>query len=167
MTPLASGWRIERRPFTHPDAVRLVELVQQEYVERYGSPDDSPMDPEEFAEGTGAFLVGYLDGEPVATAAWRWHGLPDGVRCGPAVELKRMYVVPTHRRRGLARLMLEAVEEDARAAGARSAVLETALRQPEGIALYESSGYRLVPSFGHYSWSPLARCYAKEWAGAE
>lgn len=166
MTPRTPGWRIERRTLDHPDAARLVAQVQAEYAVLYGGPDEAPMDPGEFAPGSGAFLVGHLDGEPVATAAWRWHSLPPGVSVGPAVELKRMYVVPTHRGKGLARLMLAAVEADARAAGAGSAVLETGLRQPEAMALYASSGYVEVPGFGHYRDSPLSRCYAKEWGSA-
>lgn len=163
MTPLTPGLRIERRTLDHPDAARLVERVQAEYAVLYGAPDDAPLDVAEFAEGAGAFLVGYLDGEPVATAAWRWHEVPPGVTAGPAAELKRMYVVPARRRQGWARRMLTAVEDDARASGARSTVLETGLRQPEAIALYLSSGYGEVPGFGHYQWSPLSRCYAKEW----
>lgn len=162
MTPVTRGWRIERRTLAHPDAARLVERVQAEYAVLYGNPDSAPMEADEFASGRGAFLVGFLDGEPVASAAWRWHEVPAGVLVGPAVELKRMYVVPEVRRRGLARAMLEAVEADALAAGAGSTVLETGLRQPGAIALYLSAGYREVPGFGHYQWSPLSRCYAKE-----
>ncbi|MBE7325375.1 GNAT family N-acetyltransferase [Nocardioides sp. Y6] len=162
MTPVTPGWRIERRTLAHPDAAHLVERVQDEYAVLYGDPDSAPMEDDEFVGGRGAFLVGYLDETPVATAAWRWHAVPEGVRAGPAVELKRMYVVPELRRRGLARAMLAAVEADARAAGAAASVLETGLRQPEAIALYLSEGYREVPGFGHYQWSPLARCYAKE-----
>lgn len=165
MTPVTSGWRIERRALTHPDAASLVERVQAEYAVLYGAPDDAPIDTTEFDPGAGAFLVGYLDGDPVATAAWRWHDVPPGVRLGPAAELKRMYVVPERRRRGLARVMLEAVEAHAGAAGARATVLETGLKQPEAIALYLSAGYEEVPGFGHYQWSELSRCYAKELSG--
>jgi hypothetical protein len=40
-------------------------------------------------------------------------------------------------------------------------VLETGLRQPEAIALYESSGYTLIPGFGFYKDAPLSRCFAR------
>ena len=52
-----------------------------------------------------------------------------------------MYVVPAARRSGLARLMLAHLEATARDAGADVVLLETGLEQPEGIALYEASGY--------------------------
>lgn len=155
--------RIERRDLRHPDAVRLVEAVQSEYVERYGGPDEAPMDADEFAPGAGAFFVGYDLGSqvPVATGAWRWCEPPAGVPEGPCVEVKRMYVVPGHRGRGLARVVLAHLEETAALAGACTVVLETGLRQPEAIALYETTGYRTIPGYGYYAGSPLSRCFAK------
>jgi hypothetical protein len=66
-----SGWRIERLPITHPDAALLVEEVQGEYVARYGGRDETPIDATFFDEPSGAFFVGYLDGRPVVTGAWR------------------------------------------------------------------------------------------------
>ena len=75
-----------------------------------------------------------------------------------------MYVVPQARGRGLARGMLAHLERTAAEAGARVMVLETGTAQPEAIALYESSGYTRIPSFGHYKWSPENRCFAKSLA---
>ena len=63
--------RIARLPITHPDARQLVEAVQEEYVARYGGRDESPVDPRDFEDPLGQFLVGYLDDVPVATGAWR------------------------------------------------------------------------------------------------
>lgn len=155
--------RIERRDLLHPDSVRLVEAVQAEYVARYGGPDEAPMDAGEFAAGVGAFFVGYdaRSGAPVATGGWRWCEPPDGVEEGPCVEVKRMYVVPGHRQRGLARVLLDHLERTAAAAGARTVVLETGTRQPEAIALYEATGYVAIPGYGYYAGSPLSRCFAK------
>ena len=154
-------WRIDRVPITHPDAAVLVEEVQQEYVVRYGNRDETPLEPGYFEAPQGAFFVGYLDGQPVATGAWRRR--TDVVFDGTThtAEVKRMYVVPTARRRGLARAMLAHLEETARDAGAEAMVLETGLAQPEAIALYESSGYAPVPGFGFYKEASLARCYAR------
>ncbi|RJL34169.1 GNAT family N-acetyltransferase [Bailinhaonella thermotolerans] len=76
-------------------------------------------------------------------------------------ELKRMYVVPGHRGRGLSRLLLAEVERLAREDGLREIRLETGDRQPEAIALYTSSGYREIPRFGPYEDWPLSHCFAK------
>ena len=147
--------------FTDPDVQLLVAEVQAEYVTRYGGPDDTPLDPTMFDAPSGAFFVAYVDEVPAAMGGWRLR--PDVVRLGGglAAEVKRMYVAPSGRRRGLARAVLAHLEETARNSGAAVIVLETGIAQPEAIALYESSGYEQVEKFGHYAWSPKSRCYGK------
>jgi GNAT superfamily N-acetyltransferase len=158
--PVAS-WLVVPLPITHPDAARLVEEVQQEYVARYGGRDETPLDPTYFEPPSGAFFVGYLDGVPVATGAWRRRGdvVVDG--SSATAEIKRMYVAPPARGRGLARAMLAHLERTAREHGAEAMILETGLAQPEAMALYESSGYTPIPGFGFYKDAPLARCFAR------
>ncbi|MCL8024606.1 GNAT family N-acetyltransferase [Nocardioides bruguierae] len=153
------GFVLVRVGYGHPDAVRLVEEVQAVYVERYGGPDVTPLDPAMFVPPTGSFLVGYLGGDPVATGAWRRQ--PDvAARAGFAgldvAEVKRMYVAPRAQRRGLARRVLATLEQDAGAAGVRAMVLETGQKQPEAVALYDSAGWSPVPGYGHYADDPLS-----------
>lgn len=157
--------RIERVPTTHPEAARLVEEVQAEYVARYGGRDDTPLEARVFDDPHGAFWVGYLDGEPVACGAWRLRTDVEALGSVRTAEVKRMYVVAAARRQGLAREMLGHLEETARAAGAQVMVLETGVAQPEAIALYTSAGYQPVAGFGHYAWSPSNRCFAKRLGG--
>jgi GNAT superfamily N-acetyltransferase len=154
-------WRIEPVPITHPDAARLVEEVQLEYVARYGSRDETPIQPGYFAPPDGAFFVGYLDGVPVATGAWRRRTDVEALGSTDSAEIKRMYVAPAGRGQGLARAMLAHLEETAAAAGAAVMILETGTGQPEALALYASSGYQPIPGFGHYRHSPLNRCLAR------
>jgi ribosomal protein S18 acetylase RimI-like enzyme len=92
-----------------------------------------------------------------------WRFRPDVFRLGGVrlAEIKRMYVAPSGRRRGLARGVLAHLERTAAQAGADVMVLETGIAQPEAIALYTSSGYVPVEKFGHYAWSPKSRCYGK------
>jgi GNAT superfamily N-acetyltransferase len=144
--------------YDHPDAQRLIAEVQEEYVQRYGGPDASPMDPLEFRPPQGLFLVGYLGREPVAMGGWRRHddGHPQTSWAAPVAEVKRMYVTAGERGRGYARAMLARLEDTAREAGARWLLLETGSRQPEAVALYQSCGYQPVPPFGHYADRPLA-----------
>ena len=154
------GWEIRQVGYRHPDADLLNEAVQEEYVVRYGGRDETPLDPLMFEPPAGSFFVGYLDGVPVATGAWRRsHVLALGATA--TAEVKRMYVAPAGRGRGLARRMLAHLEATAAAAGADAVVLETGLRQPEAISLYESSGYTPVAPFGYYKDAPLSRCFAK------
>lgn len=152
--------RIERVGYDHPDAADLIEQVQAEYVVRYGGRDDSPVDPLMFAPPEGLFLVGYVDGVPVASGAWRRSPVRE-LGGTNAAELKRMYVAPSHRGTGLARAILADLERTAAEAGYDLLVLETGTRQPEAIALYESAGYVPVPGFGHFKDEPLSRCFGK------
>ncbi len=148
--------------YDHPDAVLLTDRVQQEYVERYGDPDVTPLAPAEFDPPGGVFLIGYLDGVPVATGGWRaMDTSPEGHSDGDA-EIKRMYVVPEARGRGLARRILAELEAGATAAGRLRMVLETGTKQPEAIALYVSCGYTPVRKFGLYRDEPLSRCYGRD-----
>ncbi len=148
---------IQTRRYDDAEVMALVATVQQEYVLRYGSPDEAVVDVEEFAPPNGLFLVGLLDGVPVATGGWRrLTDEPAGV-----VEIKRMFVVLAARGRGLARRMLAELERTARAEGATEVVLNTGDRQPEAIALYESSGYKSAAPFGHYACVPGALFYRK------
>ncbi|HEX8767021.1 MAG TPA: GNAT family N-acetyltransferase [Jatrophihabitans sp.] len=158
MSALSTRLSIAEVGYDHPDAQRLIAEVQDEYVQRYGGPDASPMDPLEFQPPQGLFLVGYLDGVPVATGAWRRHGAehPETSWAAPSVEVKRMYVTAAARGQGHARAMLAHLEDTARQAGARWLLLETGHRQPEAVQLYQSCGYQPVPRFGHYADRPLA-----------
>ncbi|MFI1969688.1 GNAT family N-acetyltransferase [Streptomyces cinnamoneus] len=149
--------------YDHPDAVKLSEQVQLEYVERYGGGDDTPLDPAQFAPPRGLYLIAYdAGGTPLATGGWRaMERGAEGYADGDA-ELKRMYVVPRARGRGLARLILARLEDNARAAGRIRMVLETGDKQPEAMTLYLSSGYApVVPKFGHYRAYDSSRCFGK------
>jgi GNAT superfamily N-acetyltransferase len=146
-------------PFLDATAQALVVRALAELAERYESDsgDDSPLDPTEFDRPDGDFLVGRLDGDPVACAGWRSHGGDGG-----AAELKRMYTAPEGRGRGVARAMLAAVEESARRAGRKRLILECGSKQPEAIALYESSGYERIPDFGFYRGYDGVRSYGRD-----
>ena len=153
--------RIERVPYGHPDALLLIEEVQQEYVRRYGGRDDTPLDPAMFDPPRGSFFVGYVDDLPVATGAWRMRADVEALGSTRTAEGKRMYVVESARGAGHARAILAHLERTAAEAGAEVMVLETGLPQHEGIALYESSGYQAIPGFGHYKNFPDNRCFAR------
>ncbi|PXX60236.1 acetyltransferase (GNAT) family protein [Nocardia tenerifensis] len=150
------------RAYDSADAQQLIAEVQQEYVTRYGEPDATPTDPVEFQPPLGEFLVGYLNETPVACAGWRAHDGDEPDFLDGDAELKRMYVAPAARGRGLSRQLLAAVERSAAAAGRRRMVLETGTMQPEAIALYLSSGYLPIPGFGLYREEPGSRYFARD-----
>ena len=133
--------------------VLLAEL-DSDLDERYGDDETVSVHPEEFLPPDGIFLV-VRDGEEVLACG--------GYRriAADTAEIKRMYVRPQARGKGLARLVLAQLEESASAAGYAQLWLETGLAQPEAMALYESSGYQRIAPFGQFAWAPDQRCYGK------
>jgi ribosomal protein S18 acetylase RimI-like enzyme len=148
------GFEIEVRPYADPDVQRMVDEVQAEYVVRYGGPDAAAVDPAEFEPPGGLFLVGLLDGVPVAMGGWRRLD-------STSAEIKRMYVSIAARRRGIARRILGELERSAARAGITDLVLNTGPEQPEAIAMYERAGYQAVPGFGHYACHDEALFFGK------
>ena len=141
--------RLRALPYADPLVQHLVEQVQQEYVLRYGGRDEAVVEPAEFEPPLGLFLVAELDGAPAGCGGWRT--VADG-----QAEIKRVYVDPAFRRRGLAQALVDALESSAAGAGHRSIVLNSGNRQPEALALYEAAGYGPVPGYGPYACSPGA-----------
>ncbi|MEW2086205.1 GNAT family N-acetyltransferase [Streptomyces sp. NPDC005283] len=149
--------------FSHPDAVKLNGRVQLEYAERYQDEGDvTHLDPAIFEPPQGLYLIAYDNqGTPVATGGWRSRSENDPGHEDGDAEIKRMYVIPEVRGHGLSRLVLAALEDDARAAARTRMVLETGTKLPEAVSLYTSSGYEPCAKFGHYRFDELSRCYAK------
>lgn len=137
----------------------LIDALAEEYRVRYGELDGLSRDPSQFAPPHGLFLLAVDDQGPAGCAGYRRQG--DG-----AVELKRMYVVPRARGRGIARLLLSALEERAEAAGAVAMRLEAGRRQPEAMRLYESSGYVRIPLYDAEWQDELSVCYEKRLASS-
>lgn len=84
-----------------------------------------------------------------------WH--PVGVR---TAEIKRTYVRPAFRGRGIARQLIIAIEEEALAAGRPVIRLETGTHLPAAIALHQSSGYHQIPAYGGGA-DPAGVCFSQ------
>jgi GNAT superfamily N-acetyltransferase len=134
---------IREAAFDEPKVRELVTELLGDLARRYGGTgDDTPVAVTDFTPPAGRFLVAVQDGRLVGCAGWRAHGFD--------AELKRMYTTPAVRGQGVARRLLAAIEESARADGRERVILETGDRQPEAIALYQSSGYERIEDFGYY-----------------
>ncbi|WP_240477360.1 GNAT family N-acetyltransferase [Jiangella muralis] len=149
-----TGLFIRALRYSDPVVRALESELQVEYAERYGDPDEGPILPEQFTPPEGLFLVGFVGNEPVATGGFRKHD--DGV-----AEIKRMYVAHEHRGGGHARRLLAELEAQAIRAGYRRVVLETGLKQPEAMSLYQSSGYADTEPYGYYSEAEFSRFFTK------
>jgi len=99
-------------------------------------------------------VVAYLDGVAVGCGALKEFG-------EDALEIKRMFTRPEYRGRGVAGLVLRALELWAAGDGFGRCVLETGRRQPEAIALYERHGFNRIPNFGPYAGVANSLCFEK------
>jgi GNAT superfamily N-acetyltransferase len=146
---------VEIRPARPDDepAASLVAATVVELTERYGA-EDPAIDPEQFVPPRGVFLVASLEGEAVGCGGIR-------VLSPGTAEIKRMYVATSARRRGVARALLAALEGASLELGCPRLRLETGLRQPEAIALYQQAGYERIPNFGYWADSDEAVCFEK------
>ncbi len=79
-----------------------------------------------------------------------------------AMEVKRMYVLPESRGKGIAAKILLALENWAKELLYSKCVLETGKRQPEAIQLYEKCGYARIPNYGQYIGIENSVCYEKK-----
>jgi putative acetyltransferase len=78
------------------------------------------------------------------------------------MEIKRMFVLPESRKKGIATKILTELEHWAAELSYTKCVLETGMRQPEAIALYKKNGYALIQNFGQYAEMENSLCFEKE-----
>jgi GNAT superfamily N-acetyltransferase len=145
----------ERADAAQPPASELLEAMVSELEPLYGRidvPQAPSATPADFAPPGGSFLIGYEDGEPVCVGGIK--RLPDG-----ACEIKRMYVVPKARGRGVARELLEALEDEARSLGYELARLDTGPRQPHAERMYRAAGYAEI---GNFNANPFASFWGEK-----
>jgi putative acetyltransferase len=142
--------------FDSPDALRLVAALDAHLAGRY-SPEQRfgpHLKAEHVAPGTGLFVIAREDGQAVGCGALRR-------RDATTVEVKRMYVEPAVRGRGVAREILDHLESAARAMGAGRLVLETGIYQEEAINLYRGAGFNAIDCFDEYVGTPTSVCFEK------
>jgi GNAT superfamily N-acetyltransferase len=151
------GLVVRREDIGSPTAARLIQALNGELSGMYPEPGATHfrLDPDEVAAGRGAFVVAVLDGTPLGCGAVRRVDRD-------TAELKRMYVAQDTRGQGIGRALLSALEDEARALGARRLVLETGIRQEAALALYRRTGFAVIPAFGEYVDTPTSVCMGKD-----
>jgi GNAT superfamily N-acetyltransferase len=139
----AAGVPIEFLPCDagRPPASDLIAATVAGYDETYAFRGEGPSaTPEDFSPPGGVYLVGMLDGTPACGGGVK--ALGEGM-----AEIKRMYVAPEHRRRGVGRELLGALEDAARDLGHRVVRLDTAAHPPHLRRMYLAAGYREIADY--------------------
>jgi GNAT superfamily N-acetyltransferase len=129
-------------PLLAPEAQAVLNGLVAESTQRYGTnrPGGARAEvdrypPAAFLPPVGDFLVLVRDGVPIAGGAFMSHD-------DETAEIKRVWVHAEHRRQGLARRIMAALEARAEELGYTRAYLTTGFRQQEAVSLYLSLGYR-------------------------
>ena len=146
-----AGVLIEHRPATDPELAALLAEQQAELRVLDGSVDGVvyPLDP------AIELLVAVVDGVVVGCGGLQ--RLDE-----TTAEIKRMYVRPPHRRRGISRRMLAALEALVMERGCTVVRLETGSYMPGAIAFYRSAGYEQIPPYGQYAGNPFSVCLERQ-----
>jgi len=126
-----------------PPAAELLDEMRVELNDIYGTFnrwDNPPLDPAELGPPYGVYLVGFEGDRVIAGGGLR--RLTEDV-----AEIKRMFVRPAFRSRGVARTLLGALEDEARRLGYSATRLDTGPKQVDALVLYRSAGYIDVPAY--------------------
>jgi ribosomal protein S18 acetylase RimI-like enzyme len=140
---VTSGLRFALSDPEEPPASELLAAMRTELIGAYDNAsrlDNPPLLPAELRAPGGAYYVGYEDTAAVAGGGLRRLG--DGI-----AEIKRMYVRPEARSRGVAAALLRTLEEAARAMGYAFARLDTGPKQVTAQRLYRAAGYAEIAPY--------------------
>jgi putative acetyltransferase len=147
---------IRRSRYDDPDARALDAALSDELLERYGGPPGSEGEPaaEDFDPPAGVFLLAVDEGRPLG--------------CGgvcrydeTSAEIRRVFVVPKARGRGIGRLVLAALEAEAKELGYEAVRVETGKLQPESVGLFVSHGFEPIERHGPYAGDARSLCFEK------
>lgn len=139
----------------HSEAAQyLVGMLDNDLTHRYPGMKINAVNAAEFDNEKSTFVIARNDGVPIGCG-----GLVqvDEETC----EVKRMFVEPYSRGRGVAKLILMELEKHAKENGFKIVQLETGKHQPEAIIMYEHNGYKRIPCFRQYEGNPHSHCYEK------
>ena len=99
-------------------------------------------------------VVAYINNKPAGCGAIKEYK-PD------TMEVKRMYVLPENRKKGIASKIITELEIWASELSYSKCILETGKGQPEAIELYKKNGYTLIPNYGQYAGVENSLCFEK------
>jgi putative acetyltransferase len=136
------------------DFITLVKLLDTDLARRDGD-EQSFYSQFNKIDNIKHAIVAYENDQPVGCGAMKQFG-PN------SMEIKRMYVLPERRGKGIAGKVLLELEKWADELSYTKCVLETGKRQPEAIALYKKNGYNSIPNYGQYAGVENSVCFEKQ-----
>jgi len=142
-----------------PEFVRLTDELDQELWAKQGEAQAAYHGFNRL-EGIHDVVIAYEGEEPMGCASFK--NLEPGV-----AEVKRVFVRPTHRGRGISRGLMAALEARAASQGVGVLLVETSRNFAEAVGLYRSLGYAEVENYPPYVGMPESVCFRKELGRAD
>ncbi len=137
----------------NPDFQKLVKALDADLSERNGD-QHGFYDQFNKIDNIKHAIVAYQYEIPVGCGAIKEYS-------GDTIEVKRMYVPPANRGKGIASHILRALETWAGELNYKKCILETGEKQPEAIRLYKKNNYRIIPNYGQYEGVSNSVCFEK------
>ena len=157
---MADAVELREARYDDPEAEYLISRIFGYYTELYqgrgGGGGNRTSVPEAYLPPEGLFMIAWSDGSPVGCGGYRRCEVGEG-----AAELKRMWVEPDQRGKGIARLLLGELESRAALAGYTRMMLDTGPLQTRAIGIYEVAGYQRIPNYGSHAGNERLVSYAK------
>jgi GNAT superfamily N-acetyltransferase len=136
------------------DFIELVKLLDADLAVRDGE-DHSFYAQFNKIDKLKHVVVAYENDKPIGCGAIKEYG-------ADTMEIKRMFVSPESRNKGIATTILSELEHWASALSHTKCILETGKKQPEAIALYKKNGYTIIPNYGQYAQVENSLCFEKQ-----
>lgn len=145
--------RILRTNSQHPDFIKLVARLDA-YLSVVDGDQHDFYDQYNGIESLNHVVIAYEHGKALGCGAFKPYN-------NSAAEIKRMFVLPEARGKGIASEVLKELEQWAAEEHFTSCILETGKRQTEAIQLYQKNGYAVIPNYGPYVGVENSYCFEK------
>lgn len=146
--------QLKRSTSADPHFRTLVAELDHDLRVRNGEMMDI-YDQHNIIESIDTVVIAYMDGKPSACGCFKPFD-------AASVEVKRMFVKPQARGKGLSKQVLQELENWARELDFTYTVLETGKKQVEALSLYPKAGYQEIPLYGPYVNLPDSICFRKK-----
>ena len=144
---------LKRTNNINPEFLSLIKLLDADLALRDG--DLSPIYfKHNQLQPLDTVVLAYIGNTPVGCGCFKAFN-------ASSVEIKRMFVKPGERGKGIATIILKELETWAAEQGYGKAVLETGVKNTEAVALYQKKGYTIIDNYGPYINMPTSICFSK------
>ena len=135
------------------DFIDLIKKLDKELNERYGI-IQSDYNHFNLINDLCTVVIAYIEDVPVGCGCFKEYD-------NKTIEIKRMFIKPKNRGKGISKTILKELEKWALELGFSKSILETGIKQPEAIRLYEKNGYFKIDNYGQYVGVSNSICFEK------